>query len=144
MLWHMVNERQTLGSRVTRLRIWIGKMSGAASGFFTLSAVSVAALFKTFMECFDIGVAGKNFSENFEQLCALVCFKTLGYDYRANSERSELNSDSWEDLTAWFRARTSTDQISDLKCSESFILLSHYWKKPIEWTRDMHCKQRIL
>ncbi|TVY73484.1 Ubiquitin-conjugating enzyme E2 [Lachnellula suecica] len=47
-------------------------MSGAeAIAGLALSAVSVAALFKTCIECFDIVVAGKNFSEDFEQLCAL-------------------------------------------------------------------------
>lgn len=38
----------------------------------TLSAVGVAALFTTCIECFDIVVAGKDFSEDYEQLCALV------------------------------------------------------------------------
>ena len=54
-------------------------MSGAAEGIagLALSAVSVAALFTTCIECFDIVVAGKNFSEDFEQLCALVCFTFL-------------------------------------------------------------------
>jgi len=49
-------------------------MSGAAEGIagLALSAVSVAALFTTCIECFDIVVAGKNFSEDYEQLCALV------------------------------------------------------------------------
>jgi hypothetical protein len=37
-----------------------------------LSAVSVAALFTTCIQCFDIVVAGKNFSEDYEQLYALV------------------------------------------------------------------------
>jgi hypothetical protein len=49
-------------------------MSGVAEGIagLALSAVSVAALFTTCIECFDIVVAGKNFSEDYEQLCALV------------------------------------------------------------------------
>jgi hypothetical protein len=49
-------------------------MSGAAEGIagLALSAVSVAALFTTCIDCFDIVVAGKNFSEDYEQLCALV------------------------------------------------------------------------
>jgi hypothetical protein len=49
-------------------------MSAAAEGIagLTLSAISVAALFTTCIECFDIVVAGKNFSEDYEQLCALV------------------------------------------------------------------------
>jgi hypothetical protein len=49
-------------------------MSGAAEGIagLALSAVSVAALFTTCIECFDIVVAGKNFSDDYEQLCALV------------------------------------------------------------------------
>ncbi|KAN0101979.1 Prion-inhibition and propagation domain containing protein [Hyaloscypha variabilis] len=48
-------------------------MSGAAEGIagLALSAISVAALFTTCIECFDIVVAGKNFSEDYEQLCAL-------------------------------------------------------------------------
>jgi len=49
-------------------------MSGAAEGLagLALSAISIAALFTTCIECFDIVVAGKNFSEDYEQLCALV------------------------------------------------------------------------
>ena len=49
-------------------------MSGAAEGIagLALSAVSVAALFTTCIECFDVVVAGKKFSEDYEQLCALV------------------------------------------------------------------------
>ena len=49
-------------------------MSGAAEGIagLALSAVSVAALFTTCIECFDIVVAGKNFSEDYEQLFTLV------------------------------------------------------------------------
>src|ERR1700684_4536784 len=49
-------------------------MSGAAEGLagLALSAISVAALFTTCIECFDIVIAGKNFSEDYEQLCALV------------------------------------------------------------------------
>jgi hypothetical protein len=41
-------------------------------GGLALSAVSVAALFNTCIKCFDIVVAGKDFSEDYEQLCALV------------------------------------------------------------------------
>jgi hypothetical protein len=37
-----------------------------------LGAVGVAGLFTTCIECFDVVVAGKNFSEDYEQLCALV------------------------------------------------------------------------
>jgi hypothetical protein len=49
-------------------------MSGAAEGIagLALGAISVAALFTTCIECFDIIVAGKNFSEDYEQLCTLV------------------------------------------------------------------------
>ena len=49
-------------------------MSAAAEGIAGLafSAISIAALFTTCIECFDIVVAGKNFSEDYEQLCALV------------------------------------------------------------------------
>ncbi|CZR57558.1 related to ubiquitin conjugating enzyme ubc1 [Phialocephala subalpina] len=47
-------------------------MSGAEGiAGLALSAVSVAALFTTCIQCFDIVVAGKNFSEDYEQLCAL-------------------------------------------------------------------------
>ena len=54
-------------------------MSGAAEGIagLALSAVSVAALFTTCIECFDIIVAGKNFSEDYEQLCTLVSLPNL-------------------------------------------------------------------
>ena len=49
-------------------------MSGVAEGIagLALSAVSVAALFTTCIQCFDIVIAGKNFSEDYEQLCTLV------------------------------------------------------------------------
>lgn len=48
-------------------------MSGAEGiAGLALSAVSVAVLLTTCIECFDIVVAGKNFSEDYEQLCALV------------------------------------------------------------------------
>ncbi|KAF5876594.1 putative heterokaryon incompatibility protein [Botrytis fragariae] len=48
-------------------------MSGAAEGLagLALSAINVVALFTTCIECFDIVIAGKNFGEDFEQLCAL-------------------------------------------------------------------------
>ncbi|KAM0154788.1 hypothetical protein ACHAPG_006318 [Botrytis cinerea] len=48
-------------------------MSGAAEGLvgLALSAISVAALFTTSIECSGILIAGKNFSEDFEQLSAL-------------------------------------------------------------------------
>ena len=54
-------------------------MSGAAEGIagLALGAVSVAALFTTCIECFDIIVAGKNFSEDYEQLCTLVSLPNL-------------------------------------------------------------------
>lgn len=42
-----------------------------------IGAVSIASLFTTCIECFDIVVAGKNFSEDYEQLCALVCSPSL-------------------------------------------------------------------
>jgi hypothetical protein len=53
-------------------------MSAAAEGIagLTLSAISVAALFTTCIECFDIVVAGKNFSKDYEQLCALARHST--------------------------------------------------------------------
>jgi Prion-inhibition and propagation len=56
-------------------------MSGAAEGIagLALSAVSVAALFTTCIECFDIVVAGKNFSEDYEQLFALVSPDASGF-----------------------------------------------------------------
>lgn len=49
-------------------------MSGAAESLagLALSAISVAALLMTRIEYFEIVIAGKNFSEDFEQLCALV------------------------------------------------------------------------
>jgi hypothetical protein len=37
-----------------------------------LSAISVVALFMTYIKCFNIVVARKNFSEDYKQLCALV------------------------------------------------------------------------
>ncbi|TGO21313.1 hypothetical protein BPAE_0227g00140 [Botrytis paeoniae] len=45
-------------------------MSGAPEGLagLALSAISLAALFTTCIECFDINIAGENFSEDFEQL----------------------------------------------------------------------------
>jgi ubiquitin-protein ligase len=52
-------------------------MSGAAEGIagLALSAVSVAALFTTCIQCFDIVVAGKNFSEDYEQLFAIFAIQ---------------------------------------------------------------------
>jgi len=49
-------------------------MSGVAEGAagLALSAISVAALFTTCIECFDIVVAGKIFSEDYEQIYALA------------------------------------------------------------------------
>jgi hypothetical protein len=60
-------------------------MSGVAEGAagLALSAISVAALFTTCIECFDIVVAGKNFSEDYEQIYALpssritVCYAAI-------------------------------------------------------------------
>jgi hypothetical protein len=37
-----------------------------------LGVAGVAGLFSTCIECFDIVVAGKGFSEDYERLCALV------------------------------------------------------------------------
>ncbi|KUJ14769.1 uncharacterized protein LY89DRAFT_122019 [Mollisia scopiformis] len=56
-------------------------MSGAAEGIagLALSAVSVAALFTTCIECFDIVVAGKNFSEDYEQLCTLFSLQRVRF-----------------------------------------------------------------
>ncbi|RAL64609.1 hypothetical protein DID88_001642 [Monilinia fructigena] len=56
-------------------------MSGAAEGLagLTLSAISVAALFTTCIECFDIFIAGKNFSEDFEQLCTLFSLERVRF-----------------------------------------------------------------
>jgi hypothetical protein len=52
-------------------------MSSAAEGItgLALSAVSVAALFTTCIQCFDIVVAGKNFSEDYEQLFAIFAIQ---------------------------------------------------------------------
>jgi len=49
-------------------------MPGAAEGIagLTLSVISVAVSFTTCTKCFDIVVARRDFSENYEQLCALV------------------------------------------------------------------------
>jgi hypothetical protein len=48
-------------------------MSGAEGvAGLALGAASVAALFTTCIQCFDIVIAGKNFSEDYEQLFALV------------------------------------------------------------------------
>lgn len=35
-------------------------------------ALGVAGLFSTCIQCFDVVVAGKDFSEDYEQLCTLV------------------------------------------------------------------------
>lgn len=40
---------------------------------FVFSVASSASLFITCIECFDIVVKGKNFSEDYEQLYTLVC-----------------------------------------------------------------------
>ncbi len=40
---------------------------------FALSAVSAASLFVTCIQCFDIVVRGRSFSEDYEQLYTLVC-----------------------------------------------------------------------
>ncbi|CCD50216.1 hypothetical protein BofuT4_P091750.1 [Botrytis cinerea T4] len=57
-------------------------MSGAAEGLdgLALSAISVAALFTTSIECFDILIAGKNFSEDFEQLLALFSLELAQFE----------------------------------------------------------------
>ncbi|KAF7943347.1 hypothetical protein EAE96_011274 [Botrytis aclada] len=62
-------------------------MSGAAEGLagLALSAISVAALFTTCIECFDIVIAGKNFSEDFEQLCALFSLERARFGLRGES-----------------------------------------------------------
>lgn len=82
-------------------------MSGAAEGIagLALGAVSVAALFTTCIECFDIVVAGKNFSEDYEQLCALVgvafALVCAAAVLTENSSRcSELDSVSGASLSA--------------------------------------------
>jgi len=46
----------------------------AEAAGLVLGAVGVVGLFTTCIECFDIVIKGKNFSEEFEQMCALVCF----------------------------------------------------------------------
>jgi hypothetical protein len=40
---------------------------------FALSVASAASLFVTCIQCFDIVVKGKSFSEDYEQLYTLVC-----------------------------------------------------------------------
>jgi hypothetical protein len=52
-------------------------ISGAAEGIagLALSAVSVAALFTTCIQCFDTVIAGKNFSEDCEQLFAIFAIQ---------------------------------------------------------------------
>lgn len=48
-------------------------MSGAEGiAGLALGAISVAGLFTTCIQCFDIVIVGKNFSEDYEQLCTLV------------------------------------------------------------------------
>jgi hypothetical protein len=37
-----------------------------------LGVIGISGLFSACMESFDIVVSGKNFSDDFEQLCALV------------------------------------------------------------------------
>jgi hypothetical protein len=44
-----------------------------------LSVLGIAGLFSTCIECFDIVVAGKDFSEDYEQLCALVSQKVVDF-----------------------------------------------------------------
>lgn len=44
----------------------------AEAAGLVLGILGVAGLFSTCIECFDIVVAGKNFSEDYEQLFALV------------------------------------------------------------------------
>ncbi|KAH8816506.1 hypothetical protein F5884DRAFT_896275 [Xylogone sp. PMI_703] len=56
-------------------------MSAAAEGIagLTLSAISIAALFTTCIECFDIVVTGKNFSKDYEQLLALFSLQRVRF-----------------------------------------------------------------
>jgi hypothetical protein len=126
-------------------------MSGAAEGIagLGLSAVSVTALFTTCIECFDIIVAGKNFSEDYEQLCALVRSTSnarLGLTglvavlFAAGSITSLGESvglvpnpmDAVCDTT-----RTSIDPISDRKWSGSLIISRLFSMKLARWTIDM-------
>lgn len=57
-----------------------------------IGVVGVAALFSTCIESFDIVVTGKNFSEDYEQLCALVSVVLLlpNLGYPAVYLRSDL------------------------------------------------------
>jgi len=92
-------------------------MSGAAEGIasLALSAISVAALFTTCIECFDIVVAGKNFSEDYEQLCALVSGPCPLYKNCADlcsSPCSELDSGYGASLWAW--CLTQVDTVYDM------------------------------
>ncbi|KAL3426372.1 ubiquitin-conjugating enzyme E2-16 kDa [Phlyctema vagabunda] len=44
-----------------------------------LGAAGIAGIFSTCMECFDIFVAGKNFSDDYEQICALFSAQRLRF-----------------------------------------------------------------
>jgi hypothetical protein len=48
-------------------------VSGYGSHRLPLSVASAASLFVTCIQCFDIVVKGKSFSEDYEQLHTLVC-----------------------------------------------------------------------
>jgi len=54
-------------------------MSGVAEGIagLTLSAVSVAALFTTCVECFNIVVSAREFSRDYELLCTELSLQKL-------------------------------------------------------------------
>jgi len=62
-------------------------MSGVAEGIagLALSAISVAALFTTCIECFDIVVAARDFSEDYELLCAQVGVKIFVFSRYAHT-----------------------------------------------------------
>lgn len=47
----------------------------AEAAGLVLGVVGVSSLFSACIGAFDVVVAGKNFSENYEQLCALVSFQ---------------------------------------------------------------------
>ena len=54
-------------------------MSGVAEGLagLTLSAISVAALFSTCIECFNVVAAARDFGHDYELLCTALAIQKL-------------------------------------------------------------------
>lgn len=75
-----------------------------------LGVAGVAGLFSTCIESFDIVVAGKNFSEDYEQLCALVSF-SVGFQVASYLICLGLCADSC--------LPSSHCSVPDLDCGES-------------------------